>query len=304
MPENGEKEGAVKGGRDMMKKLLLPIVAVFALALPAQSLATTVTVKITTTSFSPKTVTINQGDTVKWTNDDKLNHQLVANNGAFASPIFRPGQTYSFTFNTAATIGYHDALHTTFKGTIKVAGPPPSVTLGASTPIVFYGDQATITGAVSNAKANEPVLILAAPYGSSAQQVATLMTGTGGTFAYPMTPSVLTMYTARWKTATSQTVTVQVRPRLTLSRTTATRLFAKIAGTRTFAGRSVYLQRRSSFGQWVTVEKLKLGPLSGRIFTAPHKKGTFTYRVYMTTNQAGTGYLDTWSNSVRVRYRH
>jgi hypothetical protein len=23
----------------------------------------------------------------------------------------------------------------------------------------------------------------------------------------------------------------------------------------------------------------------------------------MTTNQAGTGYLDTWSNSVRVHYR-
>ncbi len=66
----------------MMKKLLLPIVAVLALALPAQSLATTVTVKITTMTFSPKTVTINQGDTVKWINDDKLNHQLVANNGA------------------------------------------------------------------------------------------------------------------------------------------------------------------------------------------------------------------------------
>jgi hypothetical protein len=24
----------------------------------------------------------------------------------------------------------------------------------------------------------------------------------------------------------------------------------------------------------------------------------------MTTNQAGSGYLDTWSNSVKVRYRH
>jgi len=71
-----------------------------------------------------------------------------------------------------------------------------------------------------------------------------------------------------------------------------------------FAGRSIYVQRHSSFGQWVSVEKLNLGPLSGRTFTAPHRKGTFTYRVYMTTNQAGPGYLETWSNSVRVRYRH
>ena len=108
---------------------------------------------------------------------------------------------------------------------------------------------------------------------------------------------------AHWKTATSQTVTVQVRPRLTLTRN-HTRLFAKLAGYHPFAGRTIYLQRFSKFGQWVTVEKLKLGPNSGRIFTAPHAKGTFTYRVYITTNQAGTGYLETWSNSVRVRYRH
>jgi len=53
----------------------------------------------------------------------------------------------------------------------------------------------------------------------------------------------------------------------------------------------------------VTVQKLKLGPNSGRIFKAPHVKGTFTYRVYITTNQAGTGYLDSWSNSVQVHFR-
>jgi plastocyanin len=287
-----------------MRKLLFAIAAVLVLALPAPGLAATVAVKITASGFSPKTVTINQGDTVKWSNDDKVNHQLVANNGAFASPILKPGQTYSFTFNTAGKIGYHDALKPTFTGTITVKGPPPSVTLGVSTPIIVYGDQTTITGAVSSGKADEAVLILAAPYGSSAQQIATLMTGAGGTFSYTTSPTVLTNYSAKWKLASSQTVTVQVRPKLTLSRTSSTRLFAKVSAARAFAGRSIYLQRRSSFGQWVTVLKLKLGPLSGRYFKAPHRKGTFTYRVYMTTNQAGTGYLDTWSNSVRVRYRH
>jgi plastocyanin len=286
-----------------MRKLLLPIAVVLALALPAPGLAATIAVKITATGFSPKTVTINQSDTVKWTNADKVNHQLVANNGAFASPIIRPGQVYSFTFNTAGTFRYHDALHPSLTGTISVKGPPPSVTLAVSAPIVFYGDQTVISGAVSSAKASETVLILAAPYGSSAQQIATLVTGTGGTFTFATTPTILTTYTAKWKTASSLTVTVQVRPKLTLTRTTSTRLYAKLGGTHSFAGRSIYLQRRSKFGQWVTVEKLRLGPLSGRIFKAPHKKGTFTYRVYMTTNQAGTGYLETWSNSVRVRYR-
>jgi plastocyanin len=286
-----------------MRRLLLPFIAVLGLAFPAQSLAGTVSVKIEASAFTPKSVTINQGDTVKWTNTDKVNHQIVANKGAFASGILRPGATYSFTFNTSGGFAYHDALHPSLTGAVYVKGPPPQVSVGVSQPIVTYGDQTTISGTVSSQKANEQVLILAQPYGSSAQQIATLETGTGGAFYYTTAPTMFTQYSVRWKSVTSQTVTVQVRPKLTLSRTSSTRLFAKIAATPSFAGRTIYLQRRSKFGQWVTVEKLKLGPNSGRIFKAPHVKGTSTYRVYMTTNQAGTGYLETSSNLVRVRYR-
>lgn len=287
-----------------MKRLLLPFIVVLALALPAQSLAATVSIKIGASAFTPKNVTINQGDTVKWTNTDKVNHQIVANKGAFASGILRPGATYTFTFNTSGGFAYHDALHPSVTGAVFVKGPPPQVSVGVSQPIVTYGEQTTIAGTVSSQKANEQVLILAQPYGSSAQQIATLETGTGGAFYYTTAPTVLTTYSVRWKTVTSQTVTVQVRPKVTLTRTSATRLFAKFSATPSFAGHTMYVQRRSKFGQWVTVQKLKLGPNSGRIFTAPHVKGTSTYRVYMTTNQAGTGYLDAWSNSVRVRYRH
>ncbi len=285
-----------------MRRLLFPIAAVLALALPAPSLAATVPVRIIATGFSPKTVTINQGDTIKWTNDDKINHQLVANNGAFASAIIKPAGTYSFTFNTAGKINYHDALHPTLTGTITVKGPPPQVSLAVSVPIITYGDQTTISGAVSSQKANETVLILAQPFGQSIQQIATLMTGTGGSFTYTASTTVLTAYSAKWKTTTSQTVTVQVRPKLTLTRT-STRFIAKVSAPRSYEGRFVYLQRRSSFGQWVSVDKLRLGPNSGRIFKVPHRKGTFSYRVYMTTNQAGTGYLDSGSNTVKVRFR-
>jgi plastocyanin len=287
-----------------MRRLFYPIVAVFVLALPAPSLAATIAIKATATGFTPKTVTINQGDSVKWTNVDKVNHQLVANSGAFASGILKPAETFSFTFNTAGKFGYHDALHPSFTGTIYVNGPPPSVTLAVSAPIITYGDQTTISGAVSNAKTGEPVLIMAQPFGSSTQQVATLVTGTSGAFTYTTQPTTLTIYSVKWKTATSQAVTVQVRPKVTLAKTNATRLFARVTATPSFAGRSIYVQRRSKFGQWVTVEKLKLGPLSGRSFKAPHRKGRFTYRVYITTNQAGAGYLDSWSNSVRIRFRH
>ena len=288
-----------------MKRLLLPLVAGLVLALPAPSpAATTVTVMIQASAFKPKSVTINQGDTVRWINSDKVNHQIVANKGAFASGIMRPGATYTFTFATAGGYAYHDGLHPSITGAVYAKGPPPSVSLGVNAPIVTYGDQTTVSGTVSSGKADEQVLVLSQPFGSSAQQIATLMTGAGGTFSYVTAPTILTVYSVRWKSTTSQPVTVQVRPRLTLTRTSRTRLFAKITATPSFAGRSIYLQRPSKFGQWITVEKLKLGPNSGRIFTAPHKKGTFTYRVFITTNQAGSGYLTTASNTVRVRYRH
>jgi len=287
-----------------MKRLLLPFIAVLALALPAQSLAAnTFTVKIGASSFTPKSVTITQGDTVKWTNVDKANHQIVANKGAFASGILKADGTYSYTFNTAGGFAYHDALHPSITGAVYVKGPPPALSLGINNPLITYGDTPLLSGTVNNGKANEQVEILAQPFGSSAQQIATVTTGAGGAFSYVASPTVYTTYSAHWKTATSQTIIVQVRPRMTLGRLSKTRLFARLAATPSFAGRSIYVQRLSSFGQWVTIEKLRLGPNSGRIFKTPHKKGTFTYRVYMTTNQAGTGYLETWSNSVRVHYR-
>jgi len=286
-----------------MRKLLFPIVAVLALALPAAGPAATSAVKITATGFSPKALTINQGDTVKWTNTDKVNHQIVANNGAFASGILKPGAAFSFTFTTAAKYGYHDALKPSFTGTITVKGPPPQVTAGLSVPIITYGESTTIAGTVNSGKANETVVITAQPFGSSPQPIATLMTGAGGAFSYTAAPPSYTSYSAKWKTVTSQTVTVQVRPRLTLARTSSRRLFAKVNAATSHAGRFIYLQRHSAFGQWVTVGKLKLGPLSGRYFNIQHRKGTFVYRVYITTNQAGTGYLESWSNAVKVRFR-
>ena len=286
-----------------MKKLQFVIIAALALALPGPGGAASIQVTISATAFTPKNLTVNYGDTVKWKNADKVNHQLVADNGAFASPILRPGDWYPFTFKSAGKFSYHDALKPALKGTITAKGPPASVTLGVGLPIITYGQQTSLSGTVSNGQPNEPVVVTSQPYGSSVQQVATLMTGAGGAYSYVTTPTIFTVYSVRWKNTASQSVAVQVRPKLTLTRTSATRLFAKISATPSFAGRSILLQRPSKFGQWVTVEKLKLGPNSGRIFTAPHKKGTTTYRVFITTNQAGAGYLTTSSNSVRVRYR-
>src|SRR5438552_4928921 len=190
-----------------MRRVLLVAAAALVLAVPAGLQAATTTVKITATAFSPKTVTVGLGDTVRWGNIDTANHQIVAINGAFASPILKPNETYSFAFKAAGSYRYHDALHPAHVGTVTVKGPPPSVTLGAGAPILVYGTETTLTGTVSNGLANEPVTITDQPYGSqSEQQVATVMTGTGGGFAFTVQPSILTTYAAHWKSASSQTV--------------------------------------------------------------------------------------------------
>jgi plastocyanin len=288
----------------MMGRLIPVFVAVLALATAAPAEAATVTVRIVRGGFSPAVVTINFEDTVVWRNADNRNHQVVADSGAFASPILRPGQSYSFTFRTAGTFPYRDALEPTERGRIVVRGPPPSLTLGASQPIVFAGQQVTLTGVVSNRRANQSVTIYHLPYGqTSLIQLAVVLTGAGGGFSYTAAPTILTAYEARWSTASSARVSVQVKPRITfrpMGRRFVTRVVVPGAS---FARRFVYLQRRSSFGQWVNVRRLMLGPRSGRIFRIPRLRTPMLYRVFMTVNQAGLGYLDSASGTQRVRRR-
>ena len=136
-----------------MRIVVLSAVAVLALAITGASQpASTATkaVTITATAFKPARVTINTGDAVRWTNSDTKNHQVVANNGAFASPTIAPGKAYTHVFGTAGTFRYHDALHPTLTGRVIVTGPPPAVTIGASVPILTYGQSTHIAGTVSN----------------------------------------------------------------------------------------------------------------------------------------------------------
>ena len=292
-----------------MRKLLLPLVAVSALlvgAAPATSASTaTKTVQIKRTAFSPSTVTIKTGDTVKWTNVDTQNHQVVSNNGSFVSPILGPGKSYSHRFDASGTYHYHDGLNATIKGTLKVTGPPPAVTIGASLPIVVYGQQVTLSGAVSSGNPNETVTIYQQPFPqASLAQLATLKTAAGGVWQLILSPStkILTNYQARWNGRTSVTVSVSVRPRIRLSYRNG-KFTTAVQSATSHAGRSVIAQRLSRFGQWVTLKKVRLGGKSSAIFRLRLPKGKSRIRVAMTVNQAGGGYLDGYSPTRTVRRR-
>ncbi|HVM18284.1 MAG TPA: cupredoxin domain-containing protein [Gaiellaceae bacterium] len=283
----------------MRKSLLVATVVAAALGAAPHATAATVQVRITSGGFAPSTVTIQTGDRVTWTNRDTRNHQVVSTTGAFASPILRPGQSYSFTFRAAGTYRYRDALFPDRRGTIRVQGPPPSVTLGLSEPIVRHGDESRLQGSVSTRRAGETVTLWAQPYGqASFVQLAVATTVADGVFDVVVKPGLLTHYYAEFRGVRSEPIFVQVRPRITLLPGRRGWFLTRVTGDRSYAGKWVYLQRRNQFAQWVSISRLALGPNSGRLFRIPATAGT--YRIYMTVNQAGVGYLDSWSGTQRV----
>jgi plastocyanin len=290
-----------------MRSFVLIAVGALALVVAGASrpaVMATKTVKITATAFSPASVTIKSGDAVKWSNTDTKAHQVVANNGAFASPTIAPGRTWTHTFNTAGTYRYHDALHPALTGKVVVSGPPPAVTIGASAPIINYGQSAQIAGQVSNGQANEKVDVYAQPYGApSAQLIASLLTGSNGVWATTVKPSWATTFSAHWKTLVSSTVSVGVRPTISFTFLSHQRAAIKVKAATSHAGRKVYIQRFTRFHEWVKFRAVKLGSSSGRVVRLHLKRGRYVLRVYMSINEAGSGYLEGYSRTIVHRVR-
>lgn len=289
-----------------MRTVVLAAAAVLALAVTGASQpASTATkaVAIRAAGFSPATVTIATTDAVRWTNRDTKNHQIVANNGSFVSGTIAPGKSYRHVFTTAGTFRYHDALHPSLTGKVVVKGPPPAVTIGAAVPILTYGQETHISGAVSNGKAGETVTIWAQPYGqASYAQVATLLTATNGVWDLVVKPTQLTSFQAHWRNAVSQPIGVQLRPNVLFG---ASKRFGAVTvkSDRSLEGRHVFLQKFTRFHEWVKVGHVTLGNGSHKRFRLPLKRGRYALRIFMSLNQVGPGYLDGFSRTVVVRKR-
>jgi LPXTG-motif cell wall-anchored protein len=71
-------------------------------------------------NFTPGTITINQGDTVTWSNNGPTPHSAKANDGSFDTGILKKGQSGSHTFNEAGTFSYFCQPHPFMKATVVV----------------------------------------------------------------------------------------------------------------------------------------------------------------------------------------
>jgi plastocyanin len=290
----------------MMRRLIPIAVAGIALVLATPATTATSTVQIKSTGFVPTTVTINQDDSVTWSNTDTKDHQVVANGGSFVSAILKPGKSYTHAFRAGGTFRYHDGLHPSLRGTVTVRGAPPQVTLAVSAPLVKFGTQVTLSGVVSNKRAGETVTMAALPFGQTTKQVvATLQTTSGGAFSFGVTPQVNTTYQAQWKGLESSVV-VQVQPTIKLPFVSRSGYFHfYVTAGESFAGRFVYLQRFTLSRTWINVRRLQLGQQSGRIMGMKFvrsviPRGRWSIRVYMPASEMPGGYLDSWSGTQPV----
>jgi len=91
---------------------------------------TNVSVTIRNFAFSPRILTVSNGTTVTWTNQDPTPHQIINDPGGsgfnpglgqiFESGPLGTGESYSFTFTSTGLFPYRCAIHPAMEGQIIV----------------------------------------------------------------------------------------------------------------------------------------------------------------------------------------
>src|SRR4051794_27697398 len=283
-----------------MRRLLMFASAVAAtLTVAAATGAATTTIQVTKNGFTPTTVTVNPGDTVTWHNADTKPHQVVADNGAFASPALAAGASWSFTAQKSGTVTYRDTYATTHKGTLKVNAPPTTLSLAAVQSTVIYGSSTQLNGTVSNPLTKQAVTLASQAEGQSGQSIATTTTQANGTFTFGASPTIQTVYTAHVGTSNSVPVTVNVAPRVGFG-LNGHLYIAKVTSDIGYGGHFVVVQRRGPLGGWTAIKRVYLGDSSRATFRLNLAKGRSVLRLVLPGGQAGTGYVQSVSRLMAV----
>ncbi len=77
-----------------------------------------VDVAIRSYAFSPESVQIAAGGTVRWINYDNVPYNVQGN--GFSSGLIFHGHTYSFTFDKQGTYNFNCSIHSDMQGTVTV----------------------------------------------------------------------------------------------------------------------------------------------------------------------------------------
>ncbi|HWJ31182.1 MAG TPA: hypothetical protein VNR59_02475 [Gaiellaceae bacterium] len=192
--------------------------------------------------------------------------------------------------------------------TAAVGGPQPpkSLSLRAGQSTVVYGRAVSLFGSLANGQQGESVTIterrVPSFSGVSAGTVATIQAATDGSFNILVRPVSRTLYRASNGQTTSNTIAVNVRPRLVLTRLASHRFALKALAAHSFAGRYGVLQRLRK-NHWINVRRVVFtrafvtdSPTitSRAVFRA--RLGKARIRVLVPSGQVSPGYVRGVSN--------
>ncbi|HWQ93435.1 MAG TPA: CHRD domain-containing protein [Clostridia bacterium] len=98
-------------------------------------------------AFSPQHVSINAGETVRWTERDGADHTTTSDTGLWDSGSLGLNATFSYTFNEAGVFLYHCTPHAGMTGSVTVTGAntPPTVTISSPTNNASFSVPAIVT---------------------------------------------------------------------------------------------------------------------------------------------------------------
>jgi len=163
-----------------MKRSLLLVLSFCALALAGSSARAgngDVSIKSGGNEYHPDTIHVQVGDTVTWTNNDRTllgtNHTVTADDGSFDSGVIGERTSFSYTFTTPGSFGYHCSIHAGMNGTVVVQGSPTRSPTPTPTPTK------TVKATPKPTKSRSPS---PSPRASSSASIAPSIdpTGTGG----------------------------------------------------------------------------------------------------------------------------
>lgn len=287
------------------------LVLVLALAALPSASAADRAVTIAGTGFSPKDVTIAAGDSVTWRNTDTKPHQVTFDK-ATCTHVIAAGASASCTFRAGGKFNYRDPTQpgAAFRGSVTVTGPKTSVTLAPARKVAPYAAPVTLSGVISSQATGESVAVSAQECGKTTfTQLGTATTTTGGNWTFTVKPGLNTVYRARWRTADSPNATVQVTPKVRLTRLRS-RFTVRVSASHGFLGKLVLFQRyRTGVRRWATLKSVKLAtvrpPVAGTIITSVTFRRSvrpgWRLRVQFPQAQVGTCYLAAASNTLRIR---
>jgi len=102
-----------------MKRLILVLAMLTGTLSLAQSPPST-TVTIDNFTFSPMTIEVQRGATIKWINKDDIPHVVASTAGTFKSRAIDTDGSFVFTFTEPGTYEYYCSVHPKMTGKIVV----------------------------------------------------------------------------------------------------------------------------------------------------------------------------------------